>query len=85
MASRVAAAKVERNFSQYEAEALVAPVTVVKGGRPSVVILAATEYTRLKKLDRRALAVAELTDREMAAIRRARVPAKHRYALSDLK
>jgi PHD/YefM family antitoxin component YafN of YafNO toxin-antitoxin module len=85
MTRRVSAAEVEKNFDRYQTSALVAPVTVTKRGRPSVVILAASEYARLRKLDRRALAISELSEQEMAAIRRARVPAKRRYRLADLK
>jgi len=85
MGTRASDAKVERDFKRYQAEALSEPVTVTKRGRASVVILAANEYARLKKLDRKALAVSELSEAEMAAIRRARVPAKHRYQLADLK
>jgi hypothetical protein len=49
------------------------------------VILSAAEYDRLKKLDRQALAVTELGERDIAAVKAARIPAKHRYRSSDLR
>jgi PHD/YefM family antitoxin component YafN of YafNO toxin-antitoxin module len=85
MATRASDAQVERDFKLYQTKALSEPVTVTKRGRATVVIVAANEYERLKKLDQQALAIAELSEGEMAAIRRARVPAKHRYQLADLK
>ncbi len=84
MTKSVAAGTVQRNFGRYQDEALVEPVVVTKYGRPSVVILSAGEYERLKKLDRQALAVTELSDEDIAAIKAARIPAKHRYRSDDL-
>ena len=85
MDKAVPAAEVQKNFGLYQDEALVAPVTVTKYGRPSVVILSAAEYERLKKLDRQTLAVAELIKTEIAAIKAARIPKQHRYRSTDLK
>ncbi len=84
MADKVAAADMQKNFGRYQDRALVAPVTVTRYGRPSVVLLSAAEYDRLKKLDRRALAAAELSDAEIAAIKAARIPRRHRYRSRDL-
>ena len=54
-------------------------------GRPSVVILSAAEYERLKRLDRQALDVGELAEADLAAIRTARIPKRHRYRSDDLR
>jgi prevent-host-death family protein len=80
----VTARDVQKMFGRYHDQALAAPVTVTKYGRPSVVILSAAEYERLRKLDRQALAVTELSDSDIEAIRAARIPKKHRYRSSDL-
>jgi len=85
MAKAVPAADVQKNFGRYQDEALVAPVTVTKYGRPSVVIVSAAEFERLKKLDRQVLAVTELGEDEIAAIGRARIPRRHRYRSSSIK
>jgi PHD/YefM family antitoxin component YafN of YafNO toxin-antitoxin module len=82
--AKVAAAAVQKNFGRYQDQALVAPVTVTKYGRPSVVIVSATEYQRLRKLDREALAVTELSARDITAIKAARIPKRRRYRSSDL-
>lgn len=84
MRKMVSAAKVQRNFGAYQDRAQVAPVTVSKYGRPSVVIVSAAEYARLRDGNRRAIGAVELTDEEAAAIRKARIPARHRYSIKDL-
>ena len=84
MAKTVSASEVNKNFGRYHDQALVVPVRVMKYRRPSVVILSATEYDRLKKLDRKALAVEELDSADIAAIKAARIPKKHRYRSADL-
>lgn len=81
----VSAREVQKNFGRYQDKALVAPITVTKYGRPSVVILSAAEYDRLKKLDRQALAVSELSETDIAAIKAARIPKQHRYRSSDVR
>ncbi len=83
MATRVTAREVQKMFGRYHDQALAAPVTVTKYGRPSVVILSAAEYERLKKLDRQALAVTELSDSDIDAIKAARTPRKQRYRSSE--
>ena len=83
--SRASAASVQKKFGYYRDAALRRPLTVTHHGRPSVVILAAEEYERLRRLDRQVLAVEELGTEDIAAIRKARVPKSKRYKASDLK
>ena len=52
-------AEVQKNFGRYKDTALAEPVVVTQYGKPSVVILAAAEYERLKELDRRILLLDE--------------------------
>jgi prevent-host-death family protein len=84
MGETVPIAEVKRDFERYQDRALRAPVTVTKRGRPSVVILAAEEYERLRSLDRRALSVTELSEADIAAIEVARIPEDKRYRTDDL-
>ena len=84
MAKVVTASEVNKNFGRYHDQALVTPVRVVKYRRPSVVIVSAAEYERLRRLDRKALAVEELSSADIAAIKAARIPKKHRYRSTDL-
>lgn len=57
---------------------------MTKYGRPTVVILSASEYERLKSLDRQALAVEELSEGDIAAIEGARIPRRRWYHSRDL-
>lgn len=82
---RVTAAEVQRHFGRYQQEARRGPVTVTRNGRPSVVLVAAEEFERMRRLDRKSLAIEELSDSDLAAIRRAKVPPSKRYRLADLK
>ena len=49
----VTSAEAQKNFGRYRQQALVDPVFVTQYGKPSVVIISAAEYERLKELDRR--------------------------------
>jgi len=85
MAVTAPASKVQKNFGAYHDRALPEPVRVTKYGRETVYIVSATTFRRLKQGQRRALAAAELSDTEMAAIEAAQIPAKHRYRAKDLE
>jgi hypothetical protein len=63
----VTSAEVQRNFGLYREMAEGAhgkpePVMVVHDTRPSVVIIAASEYARLKRRDKRVLATEHLPE-----------------------
>ena len=70
----VSAADFHRNIGMYQDLALTKPVTITKNGRDRTVLLSAEEYARLKRRDRRTIAVGALTDRQVDAIRHAKVP-----------
>ncbi|MBM3647847.1 MAG: type II toxin-antitoxin system Phd/YefM family antitoxin [Alphaproteobacteria bacterium] len=82
---RATAASVQKNFGYYRDAALRRPLTVTHHGRPSVVIIAAEEYERLRRLDRQTLSVEEIGDETIAAIRKARIPKSRQYRTTDLK
>jgi prevent-host-death family protein len=84
MTVAVNSTEVQADFGRYEAAAQSDPVLVMKEGRPHVVILSAAEYARLRRLDREVLAVTELTEDDIAAIERARIPDEHRYHSDQL-
>lgn len=85
MGETVPIAEVKKNFELYQDRAPHTPVTVTRHGRPSVVILPAAEYERLRRLDRQALAITELGEADIAAIEAARVPEDKRYRSDDLR
>lgn len=73
----VTAAEFQRNIGTYQDIALTKAVTITKNGRERTVLISAQEYERLKRRDRRAVAAGELTDRQIAALREAKVPDQH--------
>jgi PHD/YefM family antitoxin component YafN of YafNO toxin-antitoxin module len=74
-----------RKIGHYQGRALVEPIMVTRDGRQRVVLISADEYDRLKKLDRQALYVSELSDEELAAIAAAEVPAEYAHLDEELR
>ncbi len=66
---RVTSREFQRNFGHFQDEALKSPLSITRNGRDRLVVLSVDEYERLKRRDRRALAVEELSDAEIEAIR----------------
>jgi prevent-host-death family protein len=81
----VTAAEFHRNIGTYQDIALTKAVTITKNGRERTVLISAEEYARLKRRDRRVVTSGELTDRQVAAIREARVPDQHADLDRELK
>ncbi len=82
--SIVSSAEVQKNFGRYKEAAKTEPVVVTQYGKPAVVILAASEYERLKELDRRVLRLDDMSDSEIEEMLRAEIPPDHRYSLADI-
>jgi prevent-host-death family protein len=80
---RVSAAELLKDFEALEDKALEEPVEIVREGRPSVVLISAEEYARLRRLDRQAIWAWELTDEEIEALRKAEVPPEHAWELDE--
>ena len=70
----VTAAEFHRNIGTYQDIALTKTVTITKNGRERTVLISAEEYARLKRRDRRVISAGELTDRQIAALRNAKLP-----------
>jgi prevent-host-death family protein len=77
-------AEVQKNFGRYKDTALAEPVVVTQYGKPCVVILAATEYERLRQLDRRILRLDEMSDAETEEMIEPRIPVEQQYSLADI-
>ena len=71
---RVTSREFQRNFGRFQDEALKAPLSITRNGRERLVVLSSEEYARLKRRDRRAIAVENLSDAEIEAIQRAEPP-----------
>jgi len=82
--ARITSAEAQKNFGRYREQALEEPVVVTQYGKPSVVIISAVEYERLKELDRRVMLLDEMSDAEIEEMAEAEIPAAHRYSLSKI-
>jgi prevent-host-death family protein len=82
--SIVTSAEAQKNFGHYREQAMGEPVVVTQYGKPSVVIISAAEYERLKELDRRVMLLDEISDADLAEMADADIPAEHRYSVSQI-
>lgn len=76
---KASAATVAKNFGKYREVALSEPLTIQNHGRDSVVMVSAKEYHRLKKLDRRVLAIQELSERDIHVLSESRMDERHAH------
>ncbi len=70
----VSSADVQKNFGRYKEAAKAEPVVVTQYGKPAVVILLASEYERLKELDRRVLRLDDMSDSEIEEMLQSEIP-----------
>jgi len=82
--STVSSAEVQKNFGRFKEAARTEPVVVTQYGKPAVVILDASEYERLKELDRRVLRLDDMSDAEIDEMLQSEIPPEHRYSLADI-
>jgi prevent-host-death family protein len=81
----VTSAEVQKNFGRYREWALAEPVVVTQYGKPSVVIISAAEYERLKELDRRVMRLDNMSDAEIEEMLDSTVPPEQRYSISEIE
>jgi len=70
----VTSAEFQKAFGRYREVAQREPVTITNHGRDSLVLLSADEYHRLKRRDRVALRVEDLSEEDIHAILTAEIP-----------
>jgi prevent-host-death family protein len=70
----VTSAEFQKAFGRYREVAQREPVTITNHGRDSLVLLSADEYHRLKRRDRVALRVEDLSEEDVHAILTAEIP-----------
>jgi prevent-host-death family protein len=80
----VSSADAQKNFGRYREQALEEPVVVTQYGKPSVVIISAAEYERLKELDRRVMRLDDMSDDEIEEMAAATIPPAYRYSISEI-
>ncbi len=73
---KVTSREFQRNFGRFQDEALRSPLSITRNGRDRLVLLSVDEYERLKRRDRQAIAVEDLSEADIEAIRRAEPPAE---------
>jgi PHD/YefM family antitoxin component YafN of YafNO toxin-antitoxin module len=69
----------------YQDLALTKTVAITKNGRARTVLISVEEYTRLKRRDRRVIPAGGLSDRQIAALRQAKVPDRYADLDAELK
>ncbi len=82
--TKISAADFQRSPGLYQDMALRGQITITRNGRDRTVLLSAEEYQRLKRRDRRAIAIEELSQRQVAAIRDAKVPTEFSHLDDEL-
>ena len=80
----VTSAEFHRNIGTYQDLALTKTVAITKNGRQRTVLISAEEYARLKRRDRRVLLAGELSEEQIAAIRKASVPGEFDHLDQEL-
>lgn len=75
--SEATAAEVQKNFGEFRARAEREPVIVTHYNKPSVVILSAEEYARLKRRDKKSMAGEDVPDWLAERIAATRMDARH--------
>jgi PHD/YefM family antitoxin component YafN of YafNO toxin-antitoxin module len=81
---RVSEHEFQRAVEALTDKAAQEPVTITRDGRDHVVMLAAEEYARLKRRDRRVFLSGELPEEWVEAVREAKVPDEFAHLDSDL-
>ena len=81
----VTSAEAQKNFGRYRERALAEPVVVTQYGKPSVVIISAAEYERLKELDRRVMRLDNMSDAEIEEMLDSSIPPGQRYSISEIE
>lgn len=70
----VTSAEFQKGFGRFREAALKEPVTITNHGRDSLVLMAADEYKRLRRRERRVMGLADFSDEDLAAIETSRAP-----------
>jgi prevent-host-death family protein len=73
---RVTSAEFQKGFGSYREAALKAPVTITHHGRESLVLMAADEYHRLKRRERRVMGLEDFSDADVAAVEASSAPSE---------
>ena len=70
----VTSAEFQKGFGRFREAALKEPLTITNHGRDSLVLMAADEYRRLKRRERRVMGLDDFTDADIAAVEASQPP-----------
>ncbi len=82
---RVSVTEFGKDVGRYQDAALTETVIVTSDGRDRTVLISAEEYRRLKKRDRRVIAVGEFTEEELKRIGAAEIQPGYEHLDDELK
>jgi prevent-host-death family protein len=83
--TKVTASEFQQAFGALSDKARHEPVIITKHGRDSLVVMAAEEWERLKRRDRRVGLAAELPEEWVEAVRSTKVPEEFAHLDTELK
>ena len=83
--TKVTASEFQNAFGVLSDRARHEPVIITKHGHDSLVVMAAEEWERLKRRDRRVGLAAELPEEWVEAVRSAKVPEEFAHLDAELK
>lgn len=83
--TRVTASQFQQAFGTLSDKARHEPVVITKHGRPSLVIMSAEEWERLKRRDRRVGLTGALAEEWHEAVRQAKVPDEYAHLDAEVK
>jgi len=73
----ISSAEAGRNFSQYREKAETEPVVVLHYNKPSVVMIAVSEFERLKRRDKQVMSVEQMPEWLVELVVNAKMDARH--------
>jgi prevent-host-death family protein len=82
---QVTASEFQQSFGEVSAKAALEPVTITRHGKPHLVVMAAEEFERLKRRDRKVGLTIDLSDEWADAVRQAKVPDEFAYLDEELR
>ena len=84
MTATVTASEARKNFDLWHDRSRTEPVQITEHGRETAYLVSAETFHELWSCYRKAVAIGDLSDAEMALILASDVPEEHAYEISDL-
>jgi PHD/YefM family antitoxin component YafN of YafNO toxin-antitoxin module len=82
---RVSSAEFIKNYGAVSDSALKEPVTITRNGRDRLVLVSADEYQRLKRRDRRAVSIEDITEEDLKLIEASEMEPGHEHLDKELE